>query len=122
MNMQFLVTLKPVFLESITADLGPIIASDNMKLVHERAWAALQAHLDQTVAMDSTVRFESVAKSLQSTVIEFCCKITVSRIVLVLCIGARQLVQHSYITNSSNYNIIYIAEVQNIGSTITNQR
>jgi hypothetical protein len=41
---------------------------------------------------------------------------------LVLCIGARQLVQHSYIANSSSYYITYIAEAQNIGSTITNQR
>jgi hypothetical protein len=40
---------------------------------------------------------------------------------LVLCIVARQLVQHSYITNSSSCNIIYIAEAQNIGSTMTNQ-
>jgi hypothetical protein len=39
----------------------------------------------------------------------------------MLCIGARQLVQHSYITNSSYCNITYIAEAQNIGSTITNQ-
>jgi hypothetical protein len=52
----------------------------------------------------------------------YCCKITVSKIALVLCIGARQLVQHSYITNSSSCNITYIAEVQNVGSTMTNQR
>jgi hypothetical protein len=42
--------------------------------------------------------------------------------VLVLCISARQLVQHSYIANSSSCYIIYIAEAQSIGSTITNQR
>jgi hypothetical protein len=41
---------------------------------------------------------------------------------LVLCIGARQLVQYSYIANSYYYNITYIAEAQNIGSTMTNQR
>jgi hypothetical protein len=46
----------------------------------------------------------------------------VSRIMLVLCIGARQLVQHSYITNSSSCYIIYIAEAQSVGSTMTNQR
>jgi hypothetical protein len=41
---------------------------------------------------------------------------------LVLYIGARQLVQYSYITNSSSCYIIYIAETQSIGSTMTNQR
>jgi hypothetical protein len=41
---------------------------------------------------------------------------------LVLCIGARQLVQHSYITNRYSYNITCIAEAQSIGSTMTNQR
>jgi hypothetical protein len=29
--------------------------------------------------------------------------------------------QHSYITNSSGCYIIYIAEAQNVGSTMTNQ-
>jgi hypothetical protein len=41
---------------------------------------------------------------------------------LVLYISARQLVQYSYITNSSSYYITYIAEAQNVGSTMTNQR
>jgi hypothetical protein len=58
----------------------------------------------------------------QEVFYSYCCKITVSRIVLVLCIGARQLVQHSYIANSSSCYIIYIAEAQNVGSTMTNQR
>jgi hypothetical protein len=40
----------------------------------------------------------------------------------VLCIGARQLVQHSYIANRSSCNITYIAEAQSVGSTMTNQR
>jgi hypothetical protein len=41
---------------------------------------------------------------------------------LVLCISARQLVQYSYIANRSYYNITCIAEAQNVGSTMTNQR
>jgi hypothetical protein len=65
------------------------------------------------------VTFEIVYDKLKK---HFCCKITVSRIVLVLCIGARQLVQYSYITNSSSCYIIYIAKAQNVGSMITNQR
>jgi hypothetical protein len=58
----------------------------------------------------------------EKTTFSKCCKITVSRIVLVLCIGARQLLQHSYIANSSSCYIIYIAEAQSVGSTMTNQR
>lgn len=71
MNIQFLVTLKPAFLESITADLGSIIDSGSMELLHECAWNFLQTQLDQTMGLDFSARFEFVAQSLQPTLIKF---------------------------------------------------